>query len=127
MRITVFIVFLYLCMLMKLRGHAAESEGAVSLPARPGRRHAVPLLQSSGHLCCARPLPQRLPVRLGCAAGAVPGSASILFIPIHFVGICISFFFDGRLKTSIEGFLFRRCECVELGAVDPCGGLELGV
>lgn len=63
--------------LQELCGHAAESEGAVSLPAWSGRRHKVPLLQSGGHLCCARPLPQRLPLRLSCTACTVPGSASI--------------------------------------------------
>lgn len=66
-------VFLCLHLHKELYGNASESEGLVPLPAWSGRRHEVPLLQSSGHLCCTRALPQCLSVCLSCTACIVPG------------------------------------------------------
>ena len=49
----------------------------MSLPTWSGRRHKVALLQSSCHLYCTRPFPERLLIRVICTACAVPGSASV--------------------------------------------------
>lgn len=50
----------------------------MSLPAWPGGRNTCPLLQSSGHLCCAGALPQCLSLCLSYTAYTVPGSASVM-------------------------------------------------
>lgn len=70
-------VIFFVYVWQELRGHAAETEGAVSLPARSGGRHTVPLLQSNSHLCGARPFPQCISLYVSSTACTVPRSASV--------------------------------------------------
>lgn len=96
----------FICVLQELRGYAAASEGAVSLPAWSGRRHEVPLLQSNCHLCCTCSLPQRLPLCLSCTACTVPGCVSVFavisLLVLQHMQLCCLFKVNGwRIKWYV--------------------------